>query len=200
MATVKECNEKGKEAAPLSKYSASKVLAEKAVWDFFEKHKSEITWDVTVLNPPWIFGPTLHDVPDFDAINPSWKHWFRAVTKGEFPGQAPEFQLTRPGHGWVDVRDVAEAHVRSPEVPEAGQERIIVCAGSFVWQDWVTVARSLEPPIDFYSIAKLVPGVTHRAISFDTSKEKKILSLGSRSMEEVVKDSLENYRARGWQI
>jgi len=199
-ATVDECHEKGRDAAPLSKYSASKVLAEQAVWDFFEKHKTGITWDITVLNPPWIFGPTVHEVPDFNVINPSWKQWFRAVTKGAFPGQGPELQLTCPGHGWVDVRDVAEAHVRSLEITEAGQERIIVCAGPFVWQDWVTAAVSLEPPIDFYSFAESVPGVARRAISFDTSKEKRILSLEYRSMQELTKDSLDNYRARGWQI
>lgn len=44
--------------------------------------------------------------------------------------------LTSPGHAWVDARDVAEAHVRSLEVEAAGGERIMICAGQMVWQDW----------------------------------------------------------------
>lgn len=45
--------------------------------------------------------------------------------------------LTTPGHAWVDVRDVSEAHVLALEVPAAGGERIIVSGGSpFVWQDF----------------------------------------------------------------
>jgi hypothetical protein len=41
-----------------------------------------------------------------------------------------------PGHGWIDVRDASTAHVRALSVPAAGGERILVCGGSFVWQDF----------------------------------------------------------------
>ncbi|KIW12705.1 hypothetical protein PV08_09983 [Exophiala spinifera] len=192
--SVQECREKGREALPLSKYSASKVLAEKAAWQFYERHKPEIAWDLTVLNPPWIFGPTLHEVPDFTAINPSWKLWFRAVTQGA------EAQLTRPGHGWVDVRDVAEAHVRSLEVATAGGERIIICASQFVWQDWIVVAASMKNLRDHYKIANPVQGTISRAILFDSSKQKEILAIDFHKMEDVVRDSLENFHARGWAV
>lgn len=39
---------------------------------------------------------------------------------------------------FVDVRDVARAHVRALEVGKAGGERVIVSAGEFIWQDWCT--------------------------------------------------------------
>ena len=32
----------------------------KAAWAFYEKHKSEVEWDITVLNPPWVFGVREH--------------------------------------------------------------------------------------------------------------------------------------------
>lgn len=44
-------------------------------------------------------------------------------------------------HGWVDVRDLAEAHVRSLEREEIGGERVIVHEGSFVWQEFGTFAH-----------------------------------------------------------
>ena len=37
---------------------------------------------------------------------------------------------------WVDVRDVADAHVKALSVPEAEGQRLIVAGGSSVWQDW----------------------------------------------------------------
>jgi nucleoside-diphosphate-sugar epimerase len=40
-------------------YLASKTLAEKAAWEFVAAHKSEISWDLVALNPPYIFGVRL---------------------------------------------------------------------------------------------------------------------------------------------
>jgi hypothetical protein len=61
------------------------------------------------------------------------------MIKGDFDDEDP---LTQPGHGWVDVRDVADAHVLSLERKrQAGREsfcplealfdRIGVCTSSF---------------------------------------------------------------------
>ncbi|KAK0487355.1 D-lactaldehyde dehydrogenase [Armillaria novae-zelandiae] len=127
---VKECEEKGRDASSLAKYSASKTLAEKAAWAFYEKHKPEIKWDISTINPPWIFGPVIHEVTTVDSLNSSARFWYTAIVNEDFDGCSP---LTTPGHGWVDVRDVATAHIRALEVPNAGGEKIIVSAGSWVW-------------------------------------------------------------------
>jgi nucleoside-diphosphate-sugar epimerase len=37
---------------------------------------------------------------------------------------------------WIDVRDIADAHVASIEKEAAGGERMIVTAGEFLWHDW----------------------------------------------------------------
>ena len=29
-------------------------LANSAAWDFYEQHKAEIKWDLTVINPPYV--------------------------------------------------------------------------------------------------------------------------------------------------
>jgi nucleoside-diphosphate-sugar epimerase len=44
--------------------------------------------------------------------------------------------LVAGGSGWIDVRDVALSVVLALETPAAGGERIIVCAGEYVWQDF----------------------------------------------------------------
>jgi len=50
---------KGSAAGPGAFYKASKTLAEKAAWEFIAAHKSEISWDLVVINPPWLFGASL---------------------------------------------------------------------------------------------------------------------------------------------
>lgn len=108
-------------------------------------------WDFAVINPPWVFGvshhtpfsndpkiyiasqPVIHEVTTVDTLNSSSRFWYNAIVKGDFAGTSP---LTSPSHGWTDVRDVAEAHVRALEVPAAGGERIMVVAEAMVWQDW----------------------------------------------------------------
>lgn len=47
-------------------------------------------------------------------------------------GSKSEEVLCTQGSCWVDVRDIAEAHVRSLEKEAAGGERIIVSVGTSV--------------------------------------------------------------------
>ncbi|KAG7443070.1 D-lactaldehyde dehydrogenase [Guyanagaster necrorhizus] len=193
---IKECEEKGRDASSLAKYSASKTLAEKAAWAFYEKHKPEIKWDISVINPPWVIGPAIHEVTTVDSLNASSKHWYDAIVREDFGGFSP---LTTPGHGWADVRDVAMAHVRAMEVPSAGGERIIISVGSWVWQDWLDVISELSPnPYPSRTLPRGTPGICQRAITFDMSKEQRILGIKFRMMEETAKDVLADYEHRGW--
>ncbi|RDB23611.1 hypothetical protein Hypma_009300 [Hypsizygus marmoreus] len=189
---VKECEEKGRNADNLSKYAASKVLA---AWEFVDKHKSEITWDIAVINPPWVFGPVKHDVASFETLPPSNQYFYNAVIKGDILGGFPA--ITTPGHGFVDVRDVAYAHIRALEAPAAGGERIICCAGSFVWQDIIDVANWLSPK-PYHTIAKGEPGEKFRAITWNTEKQKRILGIKFRTLESIVRETLTQWAGRGY--
>ncbi|KAF8875845.1 hypothetical protein BD779DRAFT_1664099 [Infundibulicybe gibba] len=122
----------GWDAPGISKYSASKTLAERAAWTFVKEHKDQIKWDLVCINPSFVYGPCLHDVPTPDDLNFTCWEWYMAVVKGDASPQ----DLITTERCWVDVRDVAEAHVLSLETAEAGGERIIICAGPSVWQEW----------------------------------------------------------------
>ena len=73
LSSIKDVQEKGNKIALSSAYRASKTLAEKgeffgmsclsvslhvscksAAWEFYEQHKSEIKWDLAVINPPLV--------------------------------------------------------------------------------------------------------------------------------------------------
>ena len=67
------------------------------------------------------------------------KFWWDAVVGHLFP---PEMALNG-SQSWIDVRDVALAHVLALQKEEAGGERIIVSSGKWVWQDWGTSHSAL---------------------------------------------------------
>jgi len=46
-------------------------------------------------------------------------------------GKKPENVLTGPGAAWIDVRDLAKAHVLAAQKAEAGGERIIISRGLY---------------------------------------------------------------------
>jgi len=131
-AALKEVKEQGDNSSGHAKYCASKTLAEKAAWEFYERNKSNVRWDLSVLNPPFVYGPVIHNVNSVDDLNFSARQWYDAVLIG---GQ-PEEVLLATQASWIDVRDLAEAHVLASEKEAAGGERILICAGSYVWQDW----------------------------------------------------------------
>ena len=80
--SIVEIKEKGKDASAIAKYRASKTLAERAAWDFWNGHKSEVGWDLVVLNPPFVFGPFLHDVDKPENLNESAREFHDTVVKG----------------------------------------------------------------------------------------------------------------------
>ena len=79
--------EQGAAAPPADMYRASKSLAERAAWDFVAKHKEEIGWDLAVINPPFVYGPVLHEVTDPEQLNTSMVDWYRNVAKGGKTGE-----------------------------------------------------------------------------------------------------------------
>lgn len=52
----------GAEAGPLVIYNASKTLAEHKIWEYVESKKGQIAFDVSVMNPFFVFGVRFHFV------------------------------------------------------------------------------------------------------------------------------------------
>ena len=68
-ADVEAVKTKGSAAGPVAMYMASKTLAEKAAWEFIAAHKSEISWDLVAINPPFIFGASFPYLPLFISLD-----------------------------------------------------------------------------------------------------------------------------------
>jgi len=109
--TEKDWNEKSTlEKGP---YRLSKYLAEKSAWDFCEKNGITLT----TICPNFIVGPPLSTRLDSVSVK-----LFMLFLKGAFVEEG----LSNAAFGCVDVRTVAEAHVRSLETKKAENERFLV--------------------------------------------------------------------------
>ncbi|KAJ7600746.1 hypothetical protein C8J56DRAFT_16655 [Mycena floridula] len=191
---LKIVEESGKNAPNIAKYRASKTLAEKAAWQIYNENKGKVAWDLVVINPPFVFGPVIHDVKNPESLGTSAKDWYKVVIEGNKSDEL----LATTGMVWVDVRDLAEAHSLVLEKEAAGGERIIVAAGPVSWQDWVDAANSVTTS---RNLRKGVPGggknMVH-PINYDVSKAKRILGLNYKTMEETASATLADFDKRGW--
>jgi nucleoside-diphosphate-sugar epimerase len=109
-------------------YVKSKTLAERAAWDFIAKEGGNL--ELSVVNPVGVFGPVLG--PDYSTSI----LLVQRLMDGALPG------CPRLYFGVVDVRDVADLHLRAMTSPAARGERFLAVAGDFMSiQD---IARALK--------------------------------------------------------
>uniref|UniRef100_A0A914V1H0 NAD-dependent epimerase/dehydratase domain-containing protein n=1 Tax=Plectus sambesii TaxID=2011161 RepID=A0A914V1H0_9BILA len=169
----------------LATYAVSKVKAERAAWDFVkeltaDQHKFELV----VINPLIIFGPTLTD-----TVGSSIAMVQRFLTK-------PMAKLPKICVPSVDVRDVAKAHILAMTAAGAAGERIVVAYQPSYWM--TQMARDLNEEfssqgfsipteemkqdddtsgLDPHTQATLKQRPYGADIKFDTAKMKKILGM-----------------------
>jgi nucleoside-diphosphate-sugar epimerase len=105
-------------SAGLAAYPKSKTLAERAAWDFMASEGGGL--ELSVVNPVGVFGPVLG--PDYSSSI----LLIQRLMIGSIPG-CPQLYF-----GVVDVRDVADLHLRAMTNPAAKGERFLAVAGDFV--------------------------------------------------------------------
>jgi dihydroflavonol-4-reductase len=179
-------------------YYFSKVMAEKAAWDFMKSERPG--FDLVVINPFLVIGPA-HTI----VINASNLTLIEMIT-GKFPAiMALEW-------GYVDVRDVADAHIAAMNVKQASG-RYICAAANMTMTETVALIRQsgyanaklpkfdLSGPIGTM-LVKLIsytqpPGIgsylrTHlgRVPHFDNSKVRNELGIVFRPVAESIKETL----------
>jgi len=185
--------------SPSTAYHASKTLAEKSAWDFYELHKAQIKWDLAVINPPFLFGPAIHDIKSPSSLNTSLQIWYEMVVADSSKTK----EALSESNSWVDVRDTALGHVLALEKDAAGGQRIITASGGYNWQEWIDTANSLPLPHKFqrgFPEITQVEGGPVYMITYDNSKQAGILGIKFRTKLETTKDILEDFSKRGWLV
>jgi dihydroflavonol-4-reductase len=171
-------------------YQRSKTLAERASWDFIAGDGNGL--ELAAINPTMVLGP---------ALGPDYSHSIRTI-KQMLDGQ--------PGHPKistcvVDVRDVADLHVRAMLDPAANGERFLATVGDSL--SMVEIARLLKRrmgPVAAKVSTRVLPNFLLRSmamtnpalkglvpllgVSMDASGEKarRVLGWAPRSREDAI--------------
>ncbi|WP_405935156.1 aldehyde reductase [Streptomyces longwoodensis] len=183
-------------------YQRSKTLAERAAWQFI--HDEGAGLELAAVHPVGVLGPLLglDDPPSLRLV--------RRMLEGQVPA-CPPF-----GMGFVDVRDVADLHLRAMTDPAASGERFLAVAGhsmrvidiARVLHDrlgeraakaptrelpvWVARALSLVNPE-----LRLLKHQLGRDLDATSSKAETLLGWRARSIDDTIEDTAESLLAHG---
>lgn len=160
-------------------YPISKTLAEKAAWEF----SKDAGLDVVVINPGTVMGPILPP-----ALNASMLMLIRLLE-----GCTEEYKDFYMGP--VHVKDVALAHILLYENPLASGRHLCVEAVRH-FSDFATKVGELYPEYKVPSFPKdTQPGLLRAE-----DGSMKLINLGFQftSMEEIIRDSVESLKSKGY--
>ncbi|KAI9057802.1 NAD-P-binding protein [Trametes sanguinea] len=192
---VQLTEEKGRDAPGLIKYEASKTLAERAAWDFMERHREVASFDLCVVNPSLVFGPLVDDTLPSPATLPVTP----AMMYNALFARPRPAERTLKCFNSVDVRDVTEILTKSLETREAGGQRIIANAHVCTWEDWLIANERLGllPGLDRVSPEEASKPCPLNPF-FVNDKSKQMFGITYRGIEETLKDTVADWKARGW--
>jgi nucleoside-diphosphate-sugar epimerase len=121
--------------AGMHAYRYSKIMAEKTAWDFAAQ--PDTPFDVVTINPPLVIGQNLDTADTPEKLNESSLLVYKWLTSK--PTLGPN------GMGFVDVADVARAHIVGMEAVAAGGNRYLTSAPTLLWADAVATLREACP-------------------------------------------------------
>jgi len=145
----------------ISAYAKSKTLAEKAAWEFVENLEESKKFDLTVINPVAVTGPML--TSDIGSSN----DFLLKLISGSMPA-CPKIHM-----GYIDVRDVAKAHIFSMTEEKTNGERIIVSENEMFFAE---VGKALNEAGFKKSPTKELPNFLVKIMSFFVGELKTLLS------------------------
>ncbi len=171
-------------------YSYSKTVAEREAWEIAGRQKR---WQLVTINPALVVGSALNSAVTSESFN-----IVRQLGDGTFATGVPDFDFA-----FVDVRDVAEAHLKAAFLADANGRFIVSAQNATLLEiakilkakygeDYKFPVRTL--PKWLVWLAGPMVGVPRRMISrnvgyavkLDNSKSKNILGIEYRNIQESV--------------
>lgn len=162
----------------LSLYEKSKTLAEKAAWDFIKNNGGDL--EFTTINPVAILGPSLdaHISGSFILLEILLNGTLKAI---------PNLPLNV-----VDVRDVADLHIRAMEAPSANGQRFIASAdGQISLQEMAELIRNKRAEVSKQIAKRKLPNWIIKIASMFNEQAKESLFM-SKMNRNVSNDKAKN--------
>lgn len=171
-----------------SAYYVSKTFAERTAWDFWKENKDQVKFELTTICPSYIFGPQAFEENAKGTLNFSSE----IVNKILRSNSGDELDKNFAG-AFVDVRDVARAHVLALEKPELKSKRLVLLNDVYALQDVADYINKHFPELRG-KIATGVPGegkeIVKHIAHYDNSKTKKLLGFEFISFGQAITDTV----------
>lgn len=175
-------------------YSFSKVAAEKKAWEIF---KNQNQWHLVVINPSFVLGPSLTNTSNSESLK-----IMNDLLSGKLFFGAPELYF-----GFVDVRDVANAHTLALENDNAEGRHILVGKVASVFDLGQIVKKlfgnrfktpmMITPKPMLYLVGwifgltpKFIKNNVGYRIQFNTQKSTNSLGIQYTPLEKTVEDMI----------
>lgn len=171
----------------MSAYCASKKFAEESAWKFLKENKGAVKFKLNTINPTFVFGPQLFEEDVKDHLNTS-----NEVLNALLHSQAGSTKLEPDYHAeFIDVRDVAKAHIVAFQKEDIVGQRLGLSNGPFSSQQVVDVLNSDFPQLKGKIAVGPHPGQPdpNPGCKFDNTVSKKILGFPFISLEKAVHDT-----------
>jgi nucleoside-diphosphate-sugar epimerase len=181
----------------ISPYTRSKTLAELAAWEFIKSEGGSL--ELAVVNPVGILGPVLGSDLSSSIL------LIKRLMDGSVPG------CPRLSYSFVDVRDVADLHLRAMTNPAAKGERFLAVSGKSMPMvgmagllkarlgndarkvptrtvpDWMVKLMALFDS----QVAQVIPDLG-KEMRASSEKARRVLGWNPRPVEESVIDTAES--------
>lgn len=163
----------------------SKKFAEQAAWELWAE--TDAGFQLTSVNPPYVFGPQAFGVKDSTQMNTS------VETVNALLKMNPKDSIPGLKHLFVDVRDVSKAHLEAFENPEAVGKRFFITNGQWSYQGMANIIHE-----NFKELTNVPVGEPEKdevlkkeAFKFDNSKTMNVLHTSLIPFEQSIIDTVE---------
>ncbi|KAM9925489.1 hypothetical protein OXX59_003833 [Metschnikowia pulcherrima] len=157
---------------PINAYYGAKSFAEKIAWEFASEPGFP---PLTAVNPVYVFGPQAFDNEVSEKLNTSNEVINELLKTG------PQGSFDNDKAGFIDVRDVAKAHLAAFEDPTTVGKRLYMTNGQFSVQMMVDIIREKFPELkekvplgtpgsgskDILSLARTSNDATRKLLGFE---------------------------------
>lgn len=170
---------------PVSGYRGSKTFAEKAAWEFMESKNP--SFSLTSVNPGFVFGPQAFTSAVKDELNTSCELINKVLKLGK------DDELPPSKGTFIDVRDVAKAHIISFERETLVNQRLLMTSGRFAAQDVLDILNATFPQLSERLPVGEVgtgPSITSKLARIDNTKTMELLEFPFISLRESVIDTV----------
>jgi nucleoside-diphosphate-sugar epimerase len=169
----------------LPPYPRSKAIAERAAWDYIEKHPGDT--ELVVLNPTFIIGPTLVTSLRSSLVA------IKAIGEGTMPA------LPRQRFGVADVRDVADAHDKAAATPDAANKRYLLLADgpTITWLGLAETIRDHLGAAGANVFLQEADGEDPPPLTIHNERAKQGLGWQPRAAQSTITETVDSLRELG---